>query len=76
MRYRKRVGRGMALAAVAVLVACTTSPTGRKQFIMPNFSESEMSKMGASAFTDLKQKQPLDKDPKSTPMSAASPGRS
>lgn len=62
MRYKKWMGRSSALLAVAVLVACTTSPTGRKQFIA--FGDDEMSKIGVAAFTDMKKKQPLSKDAK------------
>jgi predicted Zn-dependent protease len=54
--------RGIVLAAVVALVACATSPTGRSQFILPNFTDSEVSKMGVSAYSDLKKKQPLSKD--------------
>lgn len=64
-KYLSRNRTWVALGAVAlgaVLVACTVSPTGRKQFILPNFTESEMSKMGAAAFSDLKKKQPLSKE--------------
>jgi len=53
---------GLAVAA-AVLAACTVSPTGRKQFILPNYTESEVGKMGASAYDDLKKKQAVNKDP-------------
>lgn len=54
----------LALTGAVVLVACTVSPTGRKQLILPMFSDSEVSKMGVSAYEDLKKKQPLTKDPK------------
>lgn len=54
---------GAALATAVALVACAVSPTGRKQFILPNFTDSEVSKMGASAFDDLKKKQQVNKDP-------------
>lgn len=58
----KLLRRGILFVAVVVLVACTTSPTGREQFILPNFTDSEVSKMGISAYDDLKKKQPLSKD--------------
>src|SRR5690606_16443626 len=52
-----------ALAAVAlVLVACATSPTGRKQFMLFSPSDTEMGKMGAVAFEDLKKKQKVSGD--------------
>jgi predicted Zn-dependent protease len=60
----KRLHRVGALVLIIILAACTVSPTGRKQFILPNYTESDMSQMGAAAFTDLKKKQPLDNDPK------------
>jgi len=60
---RQWIARSAVAAAVAGLVACSVSPTGRKQFILPSYTESDMSKMGAAAFTDLKKKQPLDTDP-------------
>ncbi len=60
---RKRKWVIIGAVAGVVLAACTVSPTGRKQFILPNFTESEMGKMGAAAFSDLKKKQPLSKEP-------------
>jgi predicted Zn-dependent protease len=60
----RRRWRFAALAVVAaVLVACATSPTGRKQFMLFSPSDSEMSKLGATAFTDLKKKQKISSDP-------------
>ena len=54
-----------ALAVVAlVLVACATSPTGRKQFMLFSPSDTEMGKMGAVAFEDLKKKQKVSGDAK------------
>lgn len=53
-----------AAVLIAILAACAVSPTGRKQFILPTYTEGDMSKMGAAAFGDLKKKQPLDNDPK------------
>jgi len=60
----KRLNRASLVVLLLVLTACTVSPTGRKQFILPNYTESDMGKMGATAFSDLKKKQPLDTDPK------------
>jgi predicted Zn-dependent protease len=62
MVVRKWMARVLAMGSVVVLVACTVSPTGRSQFILPNFTDSEVSKMGISAYDDLKKKQPLSKD--------------
>lgn len=60
----KRLNRASAAVLLLALTACTVSPTGRKQFILPSYTDSEMSQMGATAFGDLKKKQPLDDDPK------------
>jgi len=60
----KQLKSASAAILILVLAACTVSPTGRKQFILPNYTEGDMSKMGAAAFGDLKKKQPLDNDPK------------
>ncbi len=43
-----------------ILVACATSPTGRRQLRL--VSDTEMSQMGVTAFQDLKQKTPITKD--------------
>lgn len=63
-RNRKWLARTAMAITTAALVACAVSPTGRKQFILPNYTESDMGKMGAAAFTDLKKKQPLYDDAK------------
>jgi predicted Zn-dependent protease len=60
---RKQVSRSIAAVVLTALAACAVSPTGRKQFILPNYTDSDMSKMGAAAFSDLKKKQSLDSDP-------------
>lgn len=47
--------------ALLLLVACSTSPTGRKQFaILPN---SMMNSLGAQSFDGMKQQVPAEKDP-------------
>jgi predicted Zn-dependent protease len=46
--------------AALVLVSCATSPTGQKQLIL--FPDSEMTKMGITAYDDLKQKTPASRD--------------
>lgn len=43
-----------------LLVACTTSPTGRQQFIM--IPEAQMSEMGVTAFSKMKQQAPVSRD--------------
>lgn len=52
------------LVAVAVLVACAVSPTGRKQLLI--FPENEVATMGATAFDQQKQETPISKDAKTT----------
>jgi predicted Zn-dependent protease len=47
-----------AIVTLFVAVACSTSPTGRKQFIA--VSDGEMNKMGLQAFGEMKKKTPID----------------
>ena len=47
--------------AAAVLAACATSPTGRKQLIL--LPESQMSALGAQAFAEMRRAQPTEKSP-------------
>jgi predicted Zn-dependent protease len=52
----------IAVSATLFTLSCTTSPTGRKQLaFMP---ASQMNEMGAQAFTELKSKQPIERDAK------------
>lgn len=44
------------------LMACQTSPTGRKQLAL--VPESQVNEMGVQAFEELKQKQTIETDPK------------
>lgn len=44
-----------------LITACSTSPTGRRQLTL--LPEEQMSAMGEQAFTDLKGKLPVEKDP-------------
>ena len=46
------------LIGTALLTACATSPTGRNQVTI--FPESQMSQMGAAAFTSMKKSQKVD----------------
>jgi predicted Zn-dependent protease len=48
------------LGALIVLSACTSSSTGRKQVML--FSESELDKMGAASFDDMKKQTPISTD--------------
>lgn len=52
------------LALCSGLSACSSSPTGRNQLIL--FSDSQMSQLGAQSFEQMKQQQPISKDPKVT----------
>jgi len=45
---------------VALIAACSVSPTGRKQFIM--MSDSNMDKMGVEAFNQTKEEKPQVQD--------------
>jgi predicted Zn-dependent protease len=49
-----------AVLAAALLVACATSPLGRRQIII--FPEGEMDAMGAAAFQTLKTQMPASRD--------------
>ena len=48
------------LLAASLIAACATSPTGRRQLHL--VSSAEMAQMGATAFTQMKQKMPVTKD--------------
>jgi predicted Zn-dependent protease len=48
------------LSALIALTACSSSSTGRKQVML--FSESELDKMGAASFEDMKKNTPISKD--------------
>ena len=50
------------LASSLVLLACTSSPTGRQQLLM--FSGGEMAKLGTQSFEQLKQQEKINHDPK------------
>jgi predicted Zn-dependent protease len=51
----------LALLLASLLFACAESPTGRRQVLL--FSDSEMSKMGFTAFEDMKKKMAINIDP-------------
>jgi len=48
------------LTTLLMLTACTSSSTGRKQVML--FSDTELDKMGATSFEDMKTKTPISKD--------------
>lgn len=54
----------LAIALIALVTACATSPLGRRQLIL--VSDAEMSQMGAASFSDMKQKIPQTKDGKTS----------
>ena len=58
---KKRIQLTVLGLLLAVLVACATSPLGRKQLIL--YSESQMQQMGATAYLQMKQKIPISEDP-------------
>lgn len=61
MNWIRQPGRLLLVATLAaVIVACATSPTGRRQLLL--ISDAEMAQMGVTAFQDLKEKNPPSKD--------------
>ncbi|MBI3171943.1 MAG: M48 family metallopeptidase [Hydrocarboniphaga effusa] len=54
----------LCLLCAAILAACSTSPTGRRQLIL--VSGDQMNEMGATAFTDLKKNTPATQDAKAS----------
>lgn len=50
------------LTITVMLSGCSSSPTGRNQILL--FSNSQMTSLGSQSFEDLKNKQPIEKDPK------------
>ncbi|MBE1276583.1 M48 family metallopeptidase [Enterovibrio baiacu] len=52
----------VATALLALIVSCSTSPTGRNQFIL--VSGAEMAQLGASSFSELKSNEKISKDAK------------
>ncbi|WP_407333692.1 M48 family metallopeptidase [Enterovibrio sp. 27052020O] len=56
----KTVKSTLAVALLGVLVGCTTSPTGRSQFIL--VSGSEMATLGNQSFSELKEQEKISTD--------------
>lgn len=52
----------LTVSLTCILVACATSPTGKRQFTL--FSESQMAEMGSSTFASMQQSQKLDPSPR------------
>jgi predicted Zn-dependent protease len=61
LRPRQILLAGFALLA-AVLVACSVSPTGRKQLLI--FPDAEVATMGVAAFDQQKKETPISRDAK------------
>lgn len=53
--------RTLLIAALMLLSACATSPTGRQQLLL--VPEGQMQQMGVTAFQEMKQQLPLAPDP-------------
>ncbi|MCB0362921.1 MAG: M48 family metallopeptidase [Bdellovibrionales bacterium] len=53
---------GILVASLHLILACATSPTGRKQFIV--VSDQQMNLLGDQAFQQMKKELPKDSDPK------------
>ncbi|MEO2280915.1 M48 family metallopeptidase [Pseudoalteromonas pernae] len=51
----------LALAAVAVIAGCKTSPTGRTQVTL--YSDTQMSQLGGASFAQMKEQQKINRDP-------------
>lgn len=51
-----------AMVLMSFIVACSSSPTGRKQLIL--YSDSQMNEMGVASFAQLKQETPPSKEAK------------
>lgn len=51
---------GLILSAAVLAAACTTSPLGRRQLAL--FPEAEMSQMGITAYSEMKQQTPIETD--------------
>lgn len=56
--------RFLYLLSAVIVVACATSPLGRRQLKL--VSDEQMTQMGVASFTDLKQKTPETKDAKAS----------
>lgn len=50
------------IATLAILAACQTSPTGRKQMAL--IPQEQVDEMGIQAFQEMKAKQAINRDPK------------
>lgn len=64
IQYRKMAILWIWGIAALVLVSCATSPTGQRQLIL--FPDSEITRMGITAYDEMKQKTPPSRDKKAT----------
>ncbi len=60
--FRKSILSVMALTVVFSILACETSPTGRRQLSL--VSDAQLEQMSVSAFAQMKQQTPVSKDAK------------
>lgn len=58
---RRRPGARFCFVALLLLCACSTTMTGRKQLTL--IDDAKMDELGSTAFTELKQKGKVDRDP-------------
>lgn len=54
----RHVSRFVVVVLVAALVACSTSPTGRRQLTL--FPSADMNRMGATAFEEIREQTPTE----------------
>lgn len=57
---RRLTACGCALAAAALLAACVTTPTGRRELVL--VSADQMNQMGAQAFAQVRKQTPVSHD--------------
>ncbi len=57
---RRRRGLLTVALAALIVVACSTSPTGRKQLIL--LPDSQMDQLGIASYTEMKKSQPIETD--------------
>ncbi|WP_394175944.1 M48 family metallopeptidase [Thalassotalea litorea] len=61
MLFKTNYRIALVLLLAAIIAACSTSPTGRRQLLM--HSPDELNQMGAQSFDEMKQQQTISKDP-------------
>lgn len=63
-RSRRRLAAFISAVVMVTIAGCATSPTGQSQLKL--FPDSEMARMGITAYQELKAKTPVSKDTKLT----------